>query len=186
MPLHIVTGDRLKVDSFRSSRRVHLARLMARKRRPEPLGDERTDANAPCCCSTSHTKAITPHDVLTAQVVAPDDLTHELVEGVADHRERLDRAIAAHAKGWTLARMPIIDLTIMRCARTPSCSANQTCRWRSSSTRPSSSAKAVLDRRLRPLINGVLAALVKDLRLHVNLRTGQLHGVTSPASDGLP
>ena len=36
--------------------------------------------------------------------------------GVEEHRERLDEVIAAHAKGWTIARMPLIDLTVMRIA----------------------------------------------------------------------
>ena len=111
----------------------------------------------------SHTKAITPHDVLTAQVVAPDDLTRELVEGVADHRERLDRAIAAHAKGWTLARMPIIDLTIMRIAGFELLG------------KPDVPVAVVIDEAVElakrfstddsgRFVNGVLAALVKDLR----------------------
>jgi N utilization substance protein B len=39
-----------------------------------------------------------------------------LVVGVEEHRERLDEVIAAHAKGWTIARMPLIDLTVMRIA----------------------------------------------------------------------
>ncbi len=93
---------------------------MARKRRPEPLGDERTDARerALLFLYEAHTKGVAARDVLASQVLAPDEMTRELVEGAEDHRERLDRAIAAHAKGWTLARMPIIDLTIMRIAGT--------------------------------------------------------------------
>ena len=30
--------------------------------------------------------------------------------------ERLDREIAAHAKGWTIARMPLVDAMVMRIA----------------------------------------------------------------------
>jgi len=63
-----------------------------------------------------HTKGITPREVLAGQVLSPDDLTRELVVGVEDHRERIDDLISQHAKGWTLARMPIIDATIMRIA----------------------------------------------------------------------
>jgi transcription antitermination protein NusB len=61
-------------------------------------------------------KGIPVSDVLAAQVVEPDQLTCDLVLGVEAHRERLDVAIAAQAKGWTLARMPMIDLTVMRIA----------------------------------------------------------------------
>ena len=54
--------------------------------------------------------------MLAAQVVAPDDLAITLVEGVAAHQQRLDAVIAAHAKGWTIARMPTIDRTVLRIA----------------------------------------------------------------------
>ena len=61
-------------------------------------------------------KGVPPAEVLAAQVVEPDELTCTLVLGVAEHRDELDAAIAAQAKGWTLARMPVIDLTVMRIA----------------------------------------------------------------------
>lgn len=138
---------------------------MARKRRPEPLGDERTDARerALLLLYESHTKGISAADVLAAQVITPDDLTRELVEGVDTHRERLDRAIAAHAKGWTLARMPIIDLTIMRIAGFELLG------------KPDVPVPVVIDEAVElakrfstddsgRFVNGVLAALVKDLR----------------------
>ena len=61
-------------------------------------------------------KDIPPGEVLAAQVVAPDELTTALVEGVASHRHTLDPAIAAKAHGWTLERMPVLDLSILRIA----------------------------------------------------------------------
>ncbi len=61
-------------------------------------------------------KAIPATEVLDAQVVEPDELTRLLVTGVELHREQLDQQIAAHAKGWTLSRMPLLDLTVMRIA----------------------------------------------------------------------
>jgi N utilization substance protein B len=60
------------------------------------------------------TKRVPVTDIAAAQVVPIDALTRLLVEGVALHRDRLDEVIAAHAKGWTLARMPAIDLTVLR------------------------------------------------------------------------
>ena len=45
----------------------------------------------------AHSKGISPRDTLAAQVLQPDDLTRELVEGVEDHRTQLDDAIAKHA-----------------------------------------------------------------------------------------
>ncbi|UPK76984.1 transcription antitermination factor NusB [Nocardioidaceae bacterium SCSIO 66511] len=40
--------------------------------------------------------------------------TVTLVEGVAEHQERLDGLIAEHAVGWTLARMPAVDRNLLR------------------------------------------------------------------------
>jgi N utilization substance protein B len=40
--------------------------------------------------------------------------TTELVEGVQAHRERIDELLAAHARGWTLERMPAVDRNILR------------------------------------------------------------------------
>jgi N utilization substance protein B len=42
--------------------------------------------------------------------------TVQLVEGVAAHAERIDELIAAHAKGWTLDRMPAVDRNLLRIA----------------------------------------------------------------------
>ena len=66
-------------------------------------------------------KGVAPAEVLAAQLVAPEPLTVQLVEGVADHRERIDEAIAAKAQradggGWTLQRMPVLDVNVLRIA----------------------------------------------------------------------
>jgi N utilization substance protein B len=37
-----------------------------------------------------------------------------LVRGVTEHRERIDELLAAHARGWTLDRMPAVDRNILR------------------------------------------------------------------------
>jgi transcription antitermination protein NusB len=62
----------------------------------------------------AETKAISVVDVVAAQVTPPDGLATLLAEGVETNREHLDGAIAAHAKGWTMARMPALDRTILR------------------------------------------------------------------------
>lgn len=62
----------------------------------------------------AHSKGIAPEDTLDLQVIEPDELTQELVIGVGAHIERLDREIEARAKGWALARMPVLDLNVMR------------------------------------------------------------------------
>ena len=40
----------------------------------------------------------------------------QLVLGVGHAVETIDRHIAAKAKGWTLERMPVLDLNVMRLA----------------------------------------------------------------------
>lgn len=108
-------------------------------------------------------KGIDPGAVLAAQVVAPDDLTVALVEGVAANRERLDAAIAARAEGWTLARMPIVDLSVLRIASYELLA------------RPDVPVAVVIDEAVELVkrfstdnsgrfVNGVLAALARELR----------------------
>jgi N utilization substance protein B len=78
--------------------------------------DDRSDARerALYLLYEAHSKGIAPGDTIDLQVIEPDELTQELVRGVGDHIERLDREIDSRAKGWTLARMPVLDLNVMR------------------------------------------------------------------------
>lgn len=80
--------------------------------------DDRTDARerALILLYEAESKEIAPRAVLATRVLPTDELTRVLVEGVEDHQERLDASIAAHAKGWTLARMPAIDRNVLRIA----------------------------------------------------------------------
>lgn len=80
--------------------------------------DHRTDARerALILLYEADTKGIAPAEVLAAQVSPPDELTTLLVQGVERHIVELDAAIAAHAKGWTIERMPLIDRTVLRVA----------------------------------------------------------------------
>jgi N utilization substance protein B len=43
-----------------------------------------------------------------------NDYTVELVEGVAEHRARIDAILADYADGWTVARMPDVDRAVLR------------------------------------------------------------------------
>jgi N utilization substance protein B len=43
-----------------------------------------------------------------------NDYTVTLVEGVAAHRDRIDELLTEHAEGWTLNRMPAVDLAVLR------------------------------------------------------------------------
>lgn len=55
-------------------------------------------------------------EIVAAQVSDVDPLARLLVDGVAEHRDELDEAIGGHARGWTIARMPAIDRTVLRIA----------------------------------------------------------------------
>ncbi len=49
-----------------------------------------------------------------AEHPSPNDYATTLVEGVVAHRERIDELLTEHAEGWTLDRMPFVDLAILR------------------------------------------------------------------------
>ncbi|MBW9206042.1 transcription antitermination factor NusB [Mumia sp. zg.B53] len=40
--------------------------------------------------------------------------TIELVEGVREHRDRIDALLEEYAQGWTLDRMPAVDRNLLR------------------------------------------------------------------------
>ncbi len=130
-----------------------------------PRPDERSDARerALYLLYEAHSKNIAPADALALQVLEPDELTTELVAGVGEHRDRLDAAIARRAKGWTLERMPVIDLNVLRIASYEL------------AERPDVPVAVVLDEAVElakrfstddsgRFVNGVLSALVDDLR----------------------
>jgi transcription antitermination protein NusB len=83
-----------------------------RPRRPDRRSDARE--RALYLLYEAEAKGISPVDALELQIVEPDEMTTTLVRGVAEHGERLDEAIAARATGWTLERMPVLDLSVLR------------------------------------------------------------------------
>ena len=130
-----------------------------------PRPDERSDARerALYLMYEAESKGITPVEALDLQVLAPDDLTQTIVRGVAEHRERLDAAIDKRATGWTLARMPVIDLNVLRIGAYEL------------AERPDVPTAVILDEAVGLVkqfstddsgrfVNGVLAALVADFR----------------------
>lgn len=50
----------------------------------------------------------------TPEAAPVNDYTVTLVEGVVAHRERIDELLTEHAEGWTLGRMPAVDLAVLR------------------------------------------------------------------------
>ncbi len=108
-------------------------------------------------------KGISPVDALELQIVEPDEMTNLLVRGVTTHRQRLDDAIAARATGWPLSRMPVLDLNVLRLGAFEL------------AERPDVPVAVVIDEAVElakrfstddsgRFVNGVLAALAKDLR----------------------
>ncbi len=60
-----------------------------------------------------------PLTLLAERVATPEsppvnDYTVALVEGVVAHQERIDELLTEHAEGWTLNRMPAVDLAVLR------------------------------------------------------------------------
>lgn len=130
-----------------------------------PRPDERSDARerALYLLYEAHSKGITPTDALALQVLEPDELTTLLVTGVEQHRDRLDAAIAATSRGWTLERMPVLDLSVLRLASFEL------------AERPEVPVAVVLDEAVElakrfstddsgRFVNGVLSALKDELR----------------------
>lgn len=130
-----------------------------------PRPDERSDARerALYLLYEAQSKGITPIEAIELQVIEPDELTQLIVRGVAEHGERLDAAIDQRATGWTLARMPIIDLNVLRIGAFEL------------AERDDVPTAVVLDEAVElakqfstddsgRFVNGVLAALVADLR----------------------
>jgi transcription antitermination protein NusB len=137
---------------------------MARRRRA-PVDDERSEARerAMMLLYEAEQRGLRPAEVVANQVMPPDDLTQLLVAGVEEHQTELDRVIAAHAKDWTLARMPAIDRTVLRIGAFELLA------------RPDVPVAVVLDEAVElakrfstddsgRFVNGVLAALVPVLR----------------------
>jgi N utilization substance protein B len=59
-----------------------------------------------------------PLTTLAERVAAGDppvnDHTVRLVEGVAEHRERIDELLETYSVGWPLERMPAVDRNLLR------------------------------------------------------------------------
>ena len=63
-------------------------------------------------------RGIDPLKLLSDRVSDPAAVVPEyavtVVEGVMEHRERIDELLSTYAQGWTLARMPAVDRSVLR------------------------------------------------------------------------
>lgn len=65
-----------------------------------------------------------PLEILASRDVIEDgpdarpirDYTRELINGVSEHRRKIDELIATYARGWDMDRLPAVDRNIMRLA----------------------------------------------------------------------
>jgi N utilization substance protein B len=64
------------------------------------------------------TREADPIEILKERLAQSDPPVSEyavsLVEGVCTNRERIDELLTTYAEGWTLARMPGVDLAALR------------------------------------------------------------------------
>jgi N utilization substance protein B len=66
----------------------------------------------------SDVRGVDTADTLRDRIALADppvnDFTVQLVEGVREHRARIDEILAAYAEGWTIERMPGVDRAVLR------------------------------------------------------------------------
>jgi N utilization substance protein B len=62
----------------------------------------------------AESKGVSPVEVMAALPVAPDTYTADVVRGVDTNRDELDALIERTSRNWSLARMPRIDLAVLR------------------------------------------------------------------------
>lgn len=108
-------------------------------------------------------KGSDPVAVTAAQIVAPDRYTVELVSGVSQDRERLDTIIGDYAEGWTIARMPVMDVVVLRIATYELTSRGDIPRGVVLSEAVDLASRYGTDDSPR-FVNGVLAAIAADVR----------------------
>ena len=64
----------------------------------------------------AESKRVDPSAVLAELPVPPDPFVIDLVRGVETHGAEIDNLVAAHAIGWSVDRMPVIDRALLRMA----------------------------------------------------------------------
>lgn len=80
--------------------------------------DERTDAREQVVMLLyeSEQRTMSSLDLLGERGIASEALARALLVGVEASRDRIDKEITTHAKGWALDRMPALDRAILRLA----------------------------------------------------------------------
>ncbi|OQO95163.1 transcription antitermination factor NusB [Saccharomonospora piscinae] len=92
--------------SSRPARRGGAGRRASRRRAVEFLYEAALRGDDPVTLLSGRVGSV--------EVDPVSDYTITLVEGVGHHRERIDEVLAEHAQGWSLRRMPPVDLAVLR------------------------------------------------------------------------
>jgi transcription antitermination protein NusB len=82
------------------------ARTKARKRALDILFESEARGDDPLAVLTQRRE--------TDDAPPVSDYAALLVRGVVENKERIDQLLAEHAEGWTVARMPAVDRTLLR------------------------------------------------------------------------
>lgn len=82
------------------------ARTKARKRALDILFEAEARAEDPLAVLEKRRE--------TADAPPVSDYAALLVEGVTAHRDRIDQLLTEHSEGWSVARMPAVDRTLLR------------------------------------------------------------------------
>jgi transcription antitermination protein NusB len=64
----------------------------------------------------AESKRVDPSAVLAELPVSPDPFVIDLVRGVEARVSEIDHLVAAHAIGWSVDRMPVVDRALLRMA----------------------------------------------------------------------
>ncbi len=64
----------------------------------------------------AESKRVGPSAVLAELPVSPDPFVIDLVRGVEARATEIDHLVAAHAIGWSVDRMPVVDRALLRMA----------------------------------------------------------------------
>jgi transcription antitermination protein NusB len=91
---------------------------MSKRRGVEPQFDPRSQSRerALSLLYEAGVKSISGREVLDALIVPVDESVREIVLGVGERQGEIDGIISAFAEGWTIDRMPTIDVLILRIA----------------------------------------------------------------------
>lgn len=65
-------------------------------------------------CYELEVRSLCADDLLVGLVAAPDPYATELVRGVDEHREEIDRLLGRLSEHWTVERMPAVDRALLR------------------------------------------------------------------------